>query len=330
MEKTQTKILTSFPILMPKIKNIVVIGGAGFIGSHIVDKLVSQGHNVLVLDNFSSGSLKNINKKAEWLEFDIRSSPESLAQILKNAWIDEVYHLAAEPYIPECYERPKEFFEVNAVGTMNVLLACKMAGVKRVLYWSSSEVYGTQEGLISEQTPTNPQSTYAVSKLAADRLCFTLYKEQKIPVIILRQFNSYGERETHEYVIPEIISQLAKSNTVRLGNIKAKRDFIYVGDAAEIAVELMEKGKAGEVYNLGSGSCYSIEEIAYKIGEIMGKEIKIEIDKKKLRPFDVEKLQADNSKIYKVVSKKPTTSFEEGLKKTIDWFYENGQKWGFE
>jgi len=311
-------------------KTIAVIGGAGFIASHIVDKLVERGNNVLVLDNLVSGSLKNINKGAEFKKFDITRPYGDLAEILGNCLIDEVYHLAAEPYIPECYERPRQFFEVNAFGTLNVLLACKEARVSKILYYSSSEVYGTRNGRISEETPVFPQSTYAVSKLAGDRIAFTLFKEHKIPVVILRQFNCLGKRETHEYVIPEIITQLAKSNIVHLGNIKAERDFLYVEDAAEMAIELMEKGKIGEVYNLGSGSYHSIEQIAKWIAEIMDKDIKIEIDQKRLRPFDVERLWCDNSKIYSVIKSRPKTSFKEGLKKTINWYYENGQKWGFE
>lgn len=315
---------------MPEIKNICVIGGAGFIGSHLTDKLIEKGNNVLVLDNFISGSLKNINKKAEWLSFDIRSSPETLALLLKDTQINQVYHLAAEPYIPECFERPREFFEVNAMGTMNVLLACEKADIEKVVYYSSSEVYGTREGKITEETPVFPHSTYAVSKLAGDRLAFTLAREHKIPVITLRQFNCYGPRETHEYVIPEIISQLTKSDTIHLGNIKAERDFLYVEDAVEMAIELMERGKAGEVYNLGAGSYYSIEQIAKWIAEIMGKKIKIEIDSKRLRPFDVERLWCDNSKIYKVINLRPKIPFKTGLEKTINWFYENGYRWGWE
>jgi len=316
---------------MNKVKNVCVIGGAGFIGSHLVDKLIEKGYcNVLVLDNFISGCLENINKKAEWLKFDIRSSPSTLAVLLKNAQIEEVYHLAAEPFIPECFERPQEFFEVNAMGTLNVLLACEKAGVKKIIYYSSSEIYGSKKGKITEQDMPFPHSTYAVSKLAGDRLAFTLFKEQKIPVVILRQFNVYGKRESHEYVIPEIISQLSKSSTVYLGNIKAERDFTYVKDAAEMAIRLMEKGKVGEVYNCGSGQFYSVKEIAEKIAELMGKKIEIKIDKKRLRPFDVDRLWCDNSKICQTINYFPETSLEDGLRKTITWYYENGKKWSWE
>ncbi|RLG71017.1 MAG: NAD-dependent dehydratase [Candidatus Iainarchaeum archaeon] len=328
LEKFKNEILGSSTRIAPV--KVCVIGGAGFIGSNLVDKLIQQGYQVLVLDNFVSGSKENINEKAEWIEFDIRDDYQKLAKILKEHQIQDVYHLAAEPYIPECFERPKEFFEVNANGTLNVLMACKEAKIRKLMYYSSSEVYGSWPGKISEKTPTNPHSTYAVSKLAGDRLCFTFFKEHNLPVIILRQFNTYGRRETHEYVIPEIISQLSKSNVVVLGNVKAKRDFIYVEDAVEMAIELMKYGKPGEIYNLGSGRFYAIDWLAFKIAEIMGKKIELRIDSKKFRPYDVEKLWCDNSKICKTIKRRPRTPIEEGLKKTIDWYYQNGQKWGFE
>jgi len=308
-------------------KNIAVIGGAGFIGSHIVDVLVEKGENVFVLDNLVSGSLKNINPKAQFREVDILDYSR-LEVALYN--MDEVYHLAAEPYIPDCYERPRKFFDVNAVGTLNVLLACEAMGIKKVMYWSSSEVYGSRQGAITEETPVFPHSTYAVAKLSGDRLAFTLFKEHGLPVIILRQFNCYGPRESHEYVIPEMITQLTRFDVVHLGNIKAMRDFLYVEDEAKMAVELMEKGKPGEVYNLGSGKTYSIEGLAYMIGDILGKKITIKIDKSKLRPFDVNKLWCDNSKVFKVIKGRPTTTIKQGLEKTINWYIANNKKWCFE
>jgi nucleoside-diphosphate-sugar epimerase len=254
-----------------------------------------------------------------------------LAEILDKAMIDEVYHLAAEPYIPECYEFPEKFFKVNANGTLNVLLACKEVGIKKILYFSTSEVYGTGSGVMDENFRLNPQSTYAVSKLAGDRLAFTLFKEQGVPTIILRQFNCYGPRETHEYIIPEIITQLTFGNKLKLGNIKAKRDFTYVEDAANMAVELMENGIPGEVYNIGSGRAYSIETIAQTIGRIQnGKLPIIEIDKNKLRPHDVEYLRADERKAYLIIKYRPKTDLITGLSQTIQWYYDNGNKWGFE
>jgi len=235
--------------------------------------------------------------------------------------------------LPHCYDRPARFFEINANGALNVLLASKAANVKRIIQYSSSEVYGSAKYVpMDENHPTLPLSTYAVSKLAADRLCFTLYHEQDIPVIILRQFNVYGPRETQPYVIPEIITQLNKGSILHLGNISAKRDFTYVTDAAKGAIALMKhKGAEGEVFNMGTGVDYTIEEIARLMGEVMGhKEININVENTRLRPMDVQQLQCNNAKMHKLTGWKPTVDFKKGLKHTVDHFKECGSKWLWE
>jgi nucleoside-diphosphate-sugar epimerase len=314
-------------------KNVLVTGGAGFIGSALVRELLEENANVFVLDNFLSGSrenLKECEKDITIIEADVRD--KSLADTFSKNDIEFVFHLAAMPYIPECYDKPAEFFEINAVGSLNVMLACKKAGVKRVLQYSTSEVYGTAQYVpMDESHPINPHSTYATSKVAADRLCFTLYHEQQVPVIILRQFNTYGPRETHPYIIPEIISQLSKGNILHLGNINAKRDFTYVSDAARAAVELMKHKEAeGQVFNCGYGKCWSIKEIAELIAEVMDvKDLKIVVEKQRLRPLDVQILEANYFKLHRLTGWKPKVSFEEGLQKTVEWFKERG-KWPWE
>jgi nucleoside-diphosphate-sugar epimerase len=315
-------------------KHVLVTGGAGFIGSTLVRKLVEEKANVIVYDNFITGDISNIIEIKEEIEIikgDILNP--RFKDILINNDVEYVFHLAAEPYIPECYDRPKKFFEVNANGTLNVLLECKEAGVKRILHYSSSEVYGTAKYVpMDENHLTLPLSTYATSKLAADRICFTLFHEQEVPVIILRQFNTYGPRETHPYIIPELISQLSKTNKLRLGNIKAKRDLTYVEDAVDAAVRLMKCKKAlGEVFNCGYGKSWSVEELAHIIASLMNNNhIKISIEKERLRPLDVQNLVCDWHKIYKFTGWKPKTSLEDGLQKTIQWFRENGGKWLWE
>ncbi len=315
-------------------KNVLVTGGAGFIGSTLVRELLKENARVVVYDNFFSGDMSNL--EAIRKEIDIISGcilDPQLKNILANKDIEYVFNLAAEPYIPHCYDRPKRFFEVNANGALNVMLASKETGVKRVLQYSSSEVYGTAKYVpMDEKHPTLPCSTYAVSKLAADRLCFTLHHEQDIPVIILRQFNTYGPRETHPYIIPELITQLSEKNRLKLGNIKASRDLTYVEDAAKGAIKLMKCKKAiGEVINLGYGVDYKVEELAHIISELMGWDsIDIDIEKERLRPFDVERLNSDQSKAKKFIDWKPRIDLKEGLRRTIEWFKENDCKWIWE
>ena len=308
--------------------NVCVIGGAGFIGSHLVDYLVGERNcNVVVLDNLITGQTKNINPKAKFIWHDIRDNENELVRILTANNIEYVFNYAAEPYIPECFERPMHFFDINATAVLKVLNACQMAKVKGLLQVSSAEIYGDMKGKIRESDPVEPHSTYGVSKLAADGLVQVRWREAGVPAIAVRQFNCVGERETHEYVIPEIISQLSKSNKVKLGN-NSFRDFQYAGDAVSMAVELLEKGNFGEVYNMGSEDGIKIYDLAHLIGKLMGHEnVQIEVDQARVRPWEIWHLQSDNSKLYSAIGVKNPTSLEEALKRTIQYFYDNGHKW---
>lgn len=315
-------------------KNVFVTGGAGFIGSTLTRELLKEKANVIVYDNFLIGDNSNLDGVQDQVKI-IRGDilDKNLAQTLIDNQVDYVFNLAAEPYIPHCYDRPTRFFEINANGALNILLASKAANVKRLIQYSSSEVYGSAKYVpMDEDHPTLPLSTYAVSKLAADRLCFTLHHEQKISVIILRQFNVYGPRETQPYVIPELITQLNKSNKLHLGNITARRDFMYVEDAVRGAIALMKQKEAeGQVFNMGTGIDHSIEDIAKIIGEIMGHDkIDITVDKNRLRPLDVQQLQCNNSKMRKLTGWEQKVDFKEGLRLTIEHFKESGSRWLWE
>jgi dTDP-glucose 4,6-dehydratase len=315
-------------------ENILVTGGAGFIGSILVRQLLKRGANVVVYDNFLYGHKCNLTEVEDSIKIvkgDVLSW--KIYHTIKEYKVKYVFHLAAEPYVPQSYDNPEKFFDVNVKGTMNVLTACKTLDVKRIIHFSSSEVYGTAQYVPMDEThPTLPLSTYAVSKLAADRLCFVFHHEHGIPVITLRPFNTYGPRETQPYVIPEIISQLARGKVVKLGNIKARRDFTYVEDVARGAVDLMESDiPDGEVVNLGSNKAYSVEELAHLVGELMGYDkIEIEIESTRLRPLDVGLLQCDYRKAKKYIDWEPKVDIREGLKRTIEWYMKNGRQWLYE
>ena len=308
--------------------NVCVIGGAGFLGSQLVDHLIEdRGCNVIVLDNLITGKEKHINKEAEFIWYDIRDDEHELSNILTKNKIQYVFNYAAEPYIPECFERPMHFFEINASAVLRVLNACQKSNIKGVLQVSSAEIYGDMTGKIKESDPIEAHSTYGVSKAAADGLVQVRWREGNVPGIAMRQFNCVGERETHAYVIPEIISQLSKSTTVKLGN-NSFRDFQYSKDAVKMAVLLLEKGEFGEVYNMGSEGGIKIYDLAYLIGKLLGHEkVEVIVDEARVRPWEIWHLQSDNTKLYNAIGKQEPTSLEIALQNTIDYFNKNNNKW---
>lgn len=313
-----------------EIKNVscCVIGGAGFLGSHLVNHLIDDRNcNVIVLDNLISGKLEFLHPRAKFIYCDITQSEAHLRKIFEQNKIEYVWNYAAEPYIPVSFERPLHVFDINARGALMVFNAAQEAGVKAILQVSSAEIYGdAPDHKINEEYPPKPHSTYGVAKLAIDNLVQCRWKENKTPVISLRQFNCVGERDLfHPYVIPEIISQLLKSNKVKLGD-NSFRDFQYAGDAVKMAVELLEKGQFGEVYNMGSEEGIKIYDLAHLIGKIMGHEkVEIEVDESRFRPWEIWHLQSDNTKLYSVIDYRPKTTLEEMLRLTIDDYKKNGK-----
>ena len=309
--------------------NVCVIGGAGFLGSHLVDYLIDErGCNVLVLDNLITGQKRFVNPKATFIWTDITHSEEQVRRIFLQYKTEYVFNYAAEPYIPVSFARPLHVFDINARGALMVMNAAQEAGVKAVLLVSSAEIYGDVDGKIKETDQARPHSTYGASKLAIDMLVQSRWKEAKSPVIALRQFNCLGERETHENVVPVIIEQISNGTIVKLGN-NSFRDFQYAGDAVRMAVELLEKGQFGEVYNMGSEDGIKIYDLAELIGKLMNVKVEVQEDPARIRPWEIWHLQSDNTKLYSVIKTRPRVLLEEGLKKTIEWFKANGNKWDF-
>ena len=308
-----------------KNKEILVTGGCGFIGSEIVKQLSQIGASVTIIDNLSSGKEKYIqglsNVKliiADLLDNDaVRSAVKDKEYVISNA---------ALPFIPDSYYLPKKFFDVNVNATISLALAViKEKKTKRFVHISSSEIYGTARYIpMDESHHTTPQSTYAVSKLAGERVVFTMHKEHNLPAVIIRPFNSFGPNITQPYIIPEIIRQMMKGDVVKLGNLNAKRDLTYVTDTARgIILSLVKEGIVGEVINIGSQRSYSIKELVSLISEIMGKEVSLEVDPLRFRPYDVDTLICDYERATKLLGWKPEISVKEGLEKTIAWTRKN-------
>ena len=307
-------------------KKVLVSGGAGFIGSEVVRQLSHLGSKIVVLDNYSSGRKKYLDEITNVTQ--IRGSITNRSQvndIIKK--VDYVINLAALPFIPDSYYYPSEFFKVNTEGTINLVAASiKSKNMKMFVHISTSEVYGSAKTVpMSEDHTTLPQSTYAASKLAGERAVFTLHKEHNIPVVIIRPFNCYGPRITQPYIIPEIINQiLHRKDTVKLGNVESYRDFTYVSDTARGMISaLLNENAIGETINIGSNKSYKIKDLVGIIARIVGKKIHIKIDKKRFRPFDVQKLICDNRKAKKLLAWEPEISIGEGLTRTISWMRKN-------
>ena len=197
---------------------------------------------------------------------------------------------------------------------------------KRFVHISSREIYGTARYIpMDESHHTTPQSTYAVSKLAGERVVFTMHKEHNLPAVIIRPFNSFGPNITQPYIIPEIIRQILKGDVVKLGNLNAKRDLTYVTDTARgIILSLVKEGIVGEVINIGSQRSYSIKELVSLISEIMRKEVTLEVDPLRFRPYDVDTLICDYERATKLLGWKPEITVREGLEKTIEWTKKEG------
>lgn len=310
---------------------ILVTGADGFIGSHLVEALVHKGFEVRALSQYNSFN------DWGWLEsIDCLSSVEVMSGDVRDPFfcrnacdgIEQVFNLAALIAIPYSYAAPASYVDTNIKGALNICQAALDKGVSKVLQTSTSEVYGTAQYVpIDEKHPLQPQSPYSASKIGADNIALSYFHAFELPVTVVRPFNTFGPRQSARAVIPTIISQIASGmETIRLGDTSPTRDFTFVKDTCQGFMQLNEiDDGAGKVVNIGSGFEVSIADTFETIKTLMGSNAHLAKDESRARPerSEVFRLWCDNSLIKALCGFTPEYSFEQGLKKTIDWFQED-------
>ena len=295
-------------------KNILITGHSGFIGSHLIALLTSKHYEI-------TGLSRKISKDPRISEIrkDIQKATQS--DVKKNS---SIIHLAALTDLTYCQHNPIDCFEVNVDGTQNMLEIARKKDAKLV-YVSTSHVYGIPNKLpISEDHPRNASSIYAASKIAAETYCESYSKSYGMDISIMRLFSVYGPESPSHLVTTKIISQFVSKKGITLGNLFPKRDFVYVGDAVRAIEIALKKSRGLKIYNVGTGKSYSILQICNVLEKLAGVKIPIKSSKSKSRKFDIPNIVSNSSKL-KRLGWEPLVSIEKGLQITLDWYRRSTQ-----
>jgi NAD dependent epimerase/dehydratase len=311
-------------------KKVLVTGAGGFIGSHLTERLVSDGAEVRAFVHYNSlGAAGWLDRspereRIELLSGDLRDQDFVRAAL---AGVDIVFHLGALIAIPYSYTAPSSYVQTNVVGTLNVLQAARELKVARVVHTSTSEVYGTARRVpIDEAHPLQGQSPYSASKIGADKLAESYHLSFGLPLVTVRPFNTFGPRQSARAVIPTIITQCLSNQPIRLGNLTPTRDLNYVSNTVDgFVLAGTTPGIEGKTINLGSGREISIGDLATLICKLTGKHVDIEVERHRLRPeqSEVERLLADNTLAKSLLGWTPRVDLETGIGHTIAWLEKN-------
>jgi UDP-glucose 4-epimerase len=300
----------------------LVTGGAGFIGSNLVRRLLEGGDEVRVLDNFSTGRRENLEGlDVEVIEGELRSY-ERVHNAVRG--VEVVYHLGALGSVPRSVQDPLTSTAVNIEGTLNVLLAARDAGARRVVYSSSSSVYGTRRDLpVTEETPPDPISPYGVAKLAAERFCVSFSRVYALETVVLRFFNVFGPRQSpvsqYAAVVPLFVTAIGRGEPVTIeGDGEQSRDFTYVSNVVDASLGAAgAPGASGRIFNVSSGSPATVNELADAIGEIVGKPVERRFVPP--RTGDIRASWADIGAARETLGYEPRVELRDGLRLTVEY-----------
>jgi len=315
---------------------VLVTGAGGFIGGHLVAELVRRGAAVRALVHYNS---RNERGTLDWLEPEVTADVdavlgdlrdvESVQQAAEGA--DTILHLGAQIAIPYSFVNPRDFFETNVLGTLNVAQAALRGGARRVIHTSTSEVYGSARTVpITLDHPIEPQSPYAASKVAADKLMDAWHRSYELPMTIVRPFNTYGPRQSARAVIPTIMSQALAGGTLRLGSLTPRRDLTFVEDTVAGMLAAADSNAAiGRTIQLGTGHDVAIGDIVELVGDILGRKLDVELDETRVRPAasEVERLISDPSLAQELTGWSAEVELRDGLARTLDWIASNTQRY---
>ncbi len=313
-------------------KKVLVTGAGGFIGSHLIERLLDLGADVKGFVRYNSrndwGLLEIIPpQKLDSLQIVSGDLQDFDAVFSAVRDVDVIFHLGSLISIPYSYIRPRDTIENNILSTLNILTAARDLGVEKVVHTSSSEVYGTALYVpIDEKHPLQGQSPYSASKIGADKIVESFYCSFDLPVATIRPFNTYGPRQSARAIIPTIITQAIEQEKIKLGSLFPTRDYTFVKDTVNGFIRTAEsKSSIGEVINIGSNFEISMGDLAQRISSLLNKDIMIMQDSSRVRPLksEVKRLWCDNAKAKRLLGWEPQVSLDEGLKETIEWVSEN-------
>lgn len=301
-------------------RNVLVTGGAGFIGSSLVDELTSEGCRVFVADNLSSGKREHARIPDDrFLPIDVLDA-SSLAGAIREVAPVWVIHLAAIHFIPYCNAHPYESSNINLKGTLNVLDALRaVPSVRKVFFASTMAVYADSPVPVTEDSPAVPLDIYGLTKLVGERLVREFHLGTKVPCVIGRLSNAYGPRETNPHLIPEIFRQVQEGGrVVQLGNIATRRDYIHTSDMVRAIFRLMRAdGDGVDVYNIGAGQSYTASDAVRYFERALDCKLDVVVASDRVRKNDRALLQADISKIRAAIDWEPKMNFEDGIKALV-------------